>query len=386
MQRQDRDRPLLVLRVPDLVLMVGMLTLFSGRADGQNASGGGSEEWQPMGLMRIRDMTPFGISRLDMLPAYPAGMTPYPFTVELTYAYQNTWVLSQNVRDYLEQRGVERGPIGAAEIAAIQALPEDAYLLDGELGLLDLTLHYRPTDRVAFYATVPYFTPSGGFLDSTIENFHANFGFGTAGRNWVPRDQLVVVADLQSDSLVIDHAPENQFGDPVLGARYVVRAGRHRWNVVLEAAAKIGVHDGTSVFSTKTNDYGAQVLLQRSFTRNALYFSLAGVDYRPPEPSLSEARLIPTVVGGWETRAFKRTNFVLQISLSESTIQDTTLDELSTTKIQVTGGLQWLYRRYFFRFGITENHKHYDNTPDIGVSFSLGRTFGSSRAEHTQGP
>ena len=111
---------------------------------------GAAEEWQPMGLMRVRDMTPFGISRLDILPAYPAHVTPYTFALEVTYAHQNTWALSQNVRDYLEQRGLERGEIGAAEIAAIQALPGEAYLVDGELGLLDLTagLPHVVSDRL----------------------------------------------------------------------------------------------------------------------------------------------------------------------------------------------------------------------------------------------
>lgn len=379
-------RPLAALRVPHLVLMAALFTLLSAPADGQTTSGAGNREWQPIGLMRVRDMTPFGLSRLDMLPAYPVSATPYTFALEITYSYQNTWALSENVKDYLEQRGLERGEIGADEIAAIQALPGDAYLLDGEIGLIDLTLHYRATDRVALFATLPYFTFSGGFLDSTIENFHDNFGFGTAGRNFVPRDQFLAVADLERASLVIDRAPENELGDPVLGARYSVRAGRDRWNVALEGAVKVGLDDGDSVFSTETNDYGVQLLLQRSFRRNAFYVSLAGVDYRAPDRSVSEDRWIATLVGGWETRISKRANFILQTSVSESTVQETTLDELSATKIQVTGGLQWVYQRYAFRFGITENYKHYDNTPDIGFNLSIARIFVGSRPERTQSP
>ena len=316
------------------------------------------ELWQPMGLMRVRDMTPFGISRLDMLPAYPVSQTPHTFAFELTFSYQNTWALSQNVREYLKQRGIERGPMGSAEIAAIQALPGDAYMVDGELGLIDLTLHYRATDRLAFYGTIPYFRAGGGFLDGTIENFHRNFGFDTADREFVPKDQLRVVADLEGGSLVLDEPPDPQIGDPVLGARYVVRSVRHRTAVVLEGAAKLGVHGDNSVFATSTNDYGLQLLLQRAFTRHAFYLSLAAVDYRAPALSLADDSLIPTVIGGWEWRVWRRTDFVIQTSISKSTVQNTTLQELSAEKIQVTFGLQWLFAASSVRFGITENHAH----------------------------
>jgi len=362
-----------------LIAMAALFTVLSTVAV-VGVTVGAAEEWQPMGLMRVRDMTPFGISRLDILPSYPAEVKPYTFALELTYSYQNTWALSQNVRDYLRQRGLERGEIGPAEIAAIQALPGEAYLVDGELGLIDVTLHFKATDRIAFYATVPYFAAGGGFLDSTIENFHHNFGFGTAERNYVPRNRLLVVADLQRTSLVLDRNPESQFGDPVLGARYLARGGRQRWNVVLEGAVKLGLHEGDSVFATRTNDYGSQLLLQRSFERNALYFSLAGVSYRAPDRSVSEDGWVPTVVAGWETRISRRANLVVQAAVSESTVQDTTLQELSASKIQATLGLQWLYQRYSFRFGITENYAHYDNTPDVGFNLSVARFFVGSRA------
>lgn len=356
-----------------LVLMFALLTPFAVRADGERA---GNPEWQPMGLMRIRDMTPFGISRLDMLPAYPVSRAPYKFAFEVTFSYQNTWALSQNVRDYLKQRGIERGPIGPTEIAAIQALPGDAYMVDGELGLVDLSLHYRVNDRLAFYGTIPYLRASGGFLDGTIENFHRNFGFDTADREFVPKYEFHVVADIEGDSLVLQEPPDPELGDPVLGARYVVRSARHRSAAVLEGAVKFGVHSGDSVFSTSTNDYGIQLLLQHVLTRNAFYLSLAAVDYRAPPASVADDGVIPTVIGGWEWRVWRRTDFIFQTSISKSTVQNTTLDELSAEKIQVTFGLQWLFASSSVRLGITENHAHHDNTPDVGVHLTVAKVFG----------
>src|SRR5687768_13904879 len=58
--------------------------------------------WSHTGLLRARDLTPFGLLRLDMLPAHTADAEPGTWTFEVQYAYQNTFILSDNVRDYLE--------------------------------------------------------------------------------------------------------------------------------------------------------------------------------------------------------------------------------------------------------------------------------------------
>jgi len=336
--------------------------------------------WQTGGLMRVRDMTPFGIARLDMLPAHAVATTPGTFAFEVNISYQNTWALSDNVKDYLAARGIERGEITADDVAAIIALPGDAYLFDGELGLVDLTLHYRFTRHVGMYATLPYFTADGGFLDSTIEGFHDGAGFSSAGREFVPRNGWVAMGSLERATVVLDEPPESRFGDPVLGLRYSLTSAPSRYNVVLEAAVKLGLSDGHRLVSTGNDDYGLQVSLQHFFTRNALHLSLAGVYYQSPDPAFSKVTWIPTVVAGWETRISKNVNFILQGYFSESAVQETTLDELSADKVQATIGIQRLYRGHVLRFGITENIANHNNTPDVGINLSVARiVFGLPR-------
>ena len=53
------------------------------------------------GLLRVRDLTPFGFLRLDMRPAHAVSGPPGAWGVELELGYQNTWVLSPNVEQYL---------------------------------------------------------------------------------------------------------------------------------------------------------------------------------------------------------------------------------------------------------------------------------------------
>jgi hypothetical protein len=285
------------------------------------------------------------------------------------------------VRDYLDQRGLSRGEIDAAAVSDIRELPGDAYLVDGEFGVLDLTFHYRATPHAGIYVTVPWFSFQGGFLDGTIEGFHEEAGFSSAGRETVPRDRFFAIADLEHTTVVVDGRPASGLGDPVVALRYSLLRRPDRYNLVLEAAAKVTVVEREAFIATGRDDFGLQLSLQRFLRRNALYLSAAGVYYRPPDPGFAADGWIPTVVAGWETKVARNTNFILQGYGSRSSVQRSALAELSATKIQVTLGLQRTYRGHVLRFGITENVANYDNTPDLGFNLSVGRiVFGDPAA------
>src|SRR6187551_2815936 len=75
-----------------------------------------AEEGQLYGLLRSRDLSPFGFLRLDMRPAHAVNIETHTFAFEAELGYQNTWALSEHVEDYLtslEPSG--RRAIGSAE-------------------------------------------------------------------------------------------------------------------------------------------------------------------------------------------------------------------------------------------------------------------------------
>src|SRR5690606_5502493 len=84
------------------------------------------------GLLRARDLTPFGYLRLDMRPAYSGTPAPGTWAIEAELAYQNTWALSEEVERYLTELPGRR-ELGPAEYQAILDLPGENYLLDQEL-------------------------------------------------------------------------------------------------------------------------------------------------------------------------------------------------------------------------------------------------------------
>jgi len=152
-------------------------------------AGEAPEDGRFYGMLRSRDLTPFGFLRLDMRPAHAVAIEPHTFAFEAELGYQNTWALSRNVEKYLtdlEASGPRR-EIGPAEVQAIRDLPGENYLLDLESATLDLTMHYKISSQWTVYAIATAVSYHGGFLDSGIEKFHETFGFST----WLFLSQII---------------------------------------------------------------------------------------------------------------------------------------------------------------------------------------------------
>src|SRR6185503_19990154 len=155
------------------------------------------------GLLRSRDLSPFGFLRLDMLPEHAVAIEPGSWALGTEIGYQNTWALSPEVEKYLislEPTGRRR--IGPAEVQAIRDLPGENYLFDIETALLDVTVHCKLARDWTAYGIVSAITYQGGFLDSAIESFHDTFGVSSFGRPAVVRNSAALVYDLKGAQVV----------------------------------------------------------------------------------------------------------------------------------------------------------------------------------------
>jgi hypothetical protein len=327
------------------------------------------------GLLRERDLSPFGFLRLDMRPAHAVAIEPGTWALETEVGYQNTWALSPEVEKYLtsiEPQG--RHKFGPADVAAIQALPGENYLLDLELGLLDVTWHYKFTHDWTGYVTVSAVSYQGGFLDSTIEGFHDTLGFSDFGRPAIERNDVNLMYDLKSTQVVQIGAPtDGGFTDPTIGMRYVGFHMPENWALTLEGAIKVPVGGKRTLLSTGRTDYGVQASLQRYGNHHALYLDVAAVYYDGADfPVQQDSQVIPTLVFGYERVVTPRTNINLQGYISKSVYshRQTDLDELLGEKYQYSIGVRHRRENMLFTFGITENLQNINNTPDIG--FQLG--------------
>ncbi len=327
------------------------------------------------GLMRERDLTPFGFMRLDMRPAHAVSTEPGSWALETDVAFQNTWALSPEVEKYLT--GLEstgRRELGAAEVQAIRDLPGENYLVDLEAAVYDATVHYKLARDWSTYLVLSAVSFRGGFMDDTIEQFHDSFGFSTFGRPALARNRVNTVFDLKGASYMsLDAGASGGMLDPVFGLRYSSPQRMRGWNFSLEGAAKVPVAGEREFLSTGRMDVGLQASAQHRGRRQAFYVNAALVWYGGgPAPSPQEQQLVPTLVLGYELKLTERTNLNLQgyVSPSLYTKQETDLRELRANKYQATLGLRHRVENRVWTIGITENLQNVNNTPDIG--FQVG--------------
>ncbi|MEO8017657.1 MAG: DUF3187 family protein [Pseudomonadota bacterium] len=334
-----------------------------------------ADEGRFYGMLRSRDLTPFGFLRLDMRPAHAVSIEPHTFAFEAELGYQNTWALSRNVETYLKSlESSGRREIGPAEIDAIRNLPGENYLLDLESATLDLTAHYKLSSRWSVYAIATAVSYQGGFLDSTIESFHEALGFSTFGRHAIARNRTHLIYDLKSTQVVLSEPPKSPgFLDPTIGLRYAGIKLPGRWRMSMEAAVKVPLDGERPLLSTGRTDYGFQTSVRRLGERNALHVDLAVVYYAGEDiPSPHDAQVVPTVVIGWERQMSAHTNINLQGYASRSVYQraQTDLDELLSDKYQLSLGFRHRLDCCVVSFAATENLQNLNNTPDIG--FQMG--------------
>jgi hypothetical protein len=322
------------------------------------------------GMLRGRDLSPFGYLRLDMRPGFTGSLEPGSWGMETDVAYQNTWATSPEVEKYLNKLDGRR-ELGPAELQAIRDLPGENYLVDLELAQLDVTINYQFSENWGSYLIVSGASFGGGFLDSTIESFHEAIDAPRFGRPAAARDDYNVLFDLKGSQYAAFEAPSRGgLLDPVLGVRYTHSFEDRRWRLTAETAVKIPLADRSSALSTGRMDVGTQVSLQRFSGRHAVYMNLAAVYYAGMTNLVSEpSRVLPTLVVGYERRMTARTNLIFQGYLSRSVFQreQTDLSELRGTKIQLSGGFHHRRGANLFSFALTENIGNINNTPDIGV-------------------
>lgn len=324
-----------------------------------------------LGPLRLRDLTPFALQRLDFLPASAASRYPEGWAIETNVSFTNTFIMSDNVGDYLRARD-QRVPLGDSDFEAMGKLEGDAFYFDGSIAVLNLTFHYGLSERLAFYGILPVHHYHGGSLDGAIENFHESAGFSDFGRPLVARDRFQAYFKVGDRELLMAEQPRNTgLADPVIGVRS--RGWKwHAWDVVLEAALKLPWGADDALFSSGHIDIGTQLSLQRTWDRHGLYFSFNHVLFRGSDDFGNAVhRQIPGLTAAWETRLGDATTGIVQVSAARSVFRSGTDPELSAHQYQVSAGLRHRRGNVYYTFALTENVINFQNTPDIGFHFGM---------------
>lgn len=343
---------------------------------GMTAPAVAAEDQGFYGMLRGRDLSPFGYLRLDMRPGFTRPGAPGTWSIETDFAYQNTWATSPEVEKYLNKLPGRR-ELGPAELQAIRDLPGENYLVDLELGQVDFSVNYQISERWGAYLIASGASFGGGFMDGIIESFHDLIDSPRFGRPAAARNDYNVLFDLKGSQYAAFESPgSGGLLDPVVGVRYTRQTDDDRWRVSVESAVKLPLADRDRALSTGRTDVGMQVSIQRFSGKHAVYLNMAGVYYAGMSNLVQEpSRVLPTLVAGYERRITPRTNLIFQGYVSRSVFQraQTDLSELRGTKIQLSGGVHHRRGPHLLTFALTENIGNINNTPDIGLQ--MGYSF-----------
>lgn len=329
------------------------------------------------GILRARDLTPFGLQRLEMRPTDMSERPIGQWTIELQTAYQNTFAMTEAVNDYLQHRGTGRIPLRAQDAAALLAMPHDSYYVDAEIGVLDIILQRRFSQHFTAFFELPYIHYGQGKLDKLIEEFHDVAGVGQMGRDLVARHRFQIVYRFDDTQVqMLDREVRGGVSDPIVGIRYMPSLVSSPWQLAVEVAAKFPIAGERPLLSTGETDFGVQASTRRTFGRTTWQASAAVVHYSGGLESPAD-EIIPTLVLACSYAATPYTSVIVQTYASRSAVSETTLAELKDNKYQLSLGLQSRLRRWTWSFAITENVVNFDNTPDVG--FQLGLSYTGAR-------
>ena len=295
---------------------------------------------------------------------------------EMHYSVVNDHQVSPAVANYLIGiHGGDRRSLTSTDIDFILSLPKgESYYIDGEVSMLEFTTYWGLTNDLDFGINVNFIAYGGGFLDSTIYDFHDNLDLGQHSRDQVIDNDFLVVLGLQPGNPLVFLKPPTSGGlsDPSFFLRYAFPDDYKGWNFNLTTGLKVPLADEDVFLSTGSWDAGFQFIADKRYLRDAFIIN-AGIvypgDIKKHNMDLSSLPFVNlSWLHGFEGQMRKR--FFLQMLFSEHPFHETVNTQLSDIQFQITAGLKYDTSVGVIGIGFTENILNFNNTPDLGLHFT----------------
>lgn len=327
--------------------------------------------WRPVLFLAVlfvpcahaRDLSVFNVLRLEMPEVHSTAAPRELWSVDVQLGYQNTWSMSPNIQDHFETRGVRRR-LTADDITQILALPFEKFLVDLEMGVVDVAIHRRLAPGWSVYGILSAVTYGGGSFDAPVERFHSALGFREYVRGAVPRNSFTVIAELKDTHYVLQDAPAGGLLDPTLGVRYT------RGSLALDGAIKVPLGGTRPFLSNGHFEYGVQATLKEAWGPHSAWASLAAV--RTHGGGIVDTHggfVVPTAIAGYEYAFGERVSAFVQGHASRYALdsRDTDIGGLRQPKTQVSGGVRYRAGASTFSLSFSEGFGAYNGLPDLGL-------------------
>lgn len=332
----------------------------------------GEDSWVPVPF-RVRNLTFPAVLSLGFMPRPTDPVGAGNWALELNASVSNNFQMSAGVEEWLSARGGDRRPLSQSNATSIFAgLDEPQFLIDGEINVVDLGVHYGLTPRWTLSLRLGYLGYNGGFMDTFIQDFHDLVGIGQAGREFIGRGDFQVLFMNEEESLFMVERPSpGGFTDPTLSLTYSFPETWKGWSFSIEGAVKTPVAKVDDWLSTGSWDFGLQGTAEKKWRKNALILNLALVmpgdfeiegTFDPPG--------LPSVNVAYLHRFGRRTTGIIQALYSENIFRDEVDSSLSAYEFQITAGVKIEALGGSIGIAFTENLFNFDNTPDFGLHLS----------------
>lgn len=303
-------------------------------------------------------------------------LEPKRWEAEFALSIANTFVRSESTQRALQERS-ERAPVTREFLEQVrrEGLGEPIFYADGETFRTEVRLRRGLSGGRELEFRLPMTEVGGGAMDELLEGFHDLTSLDQDGRNNVPKNEAGFFVELIDRDVELDPTTSLSLSDPSLairGRRDSATPGRH---MIWEASVKLPLADDDNLASSGSFDAAAQTQWSRCKARQCRYGAL-NLRYLGEWETLGlPARFVPGGYVGLE-QIWREATWVVQLMIAGTTLDNIRVEDLHSEVWLLSFGLhKQLGEHYAMTAAITENVAHFENGPDLTLSWSLRRAF-----------
>ncbi len=275
-----------------------------------------------------------------------------------------------------------RVTLNLVSFAEIESSQSDGIELDGETYQAVFSYSHNLTDRLEVTAQLPYMYHSGGFMDSTVDEFHNLFGLPEGNRPNQGQDELLfAVQETGREPFRFDDSAGG-IGDTRTNVRYLLSApDPNARQLALQGGIKFASGDEDDLLGSGATDYSIGFGYSDPLTLSRLRMTLsahAGVLFMGDGEVLSDQQEDTVGFGGLQlsVAATQWLSLIAQIQ-GATAYYESNLDTIGSTTVQLGFGANFQFPQsgWNWQIGIVEDGLS-DVMPDFALHMEISRRFG----------
>jgi hypothetical protein len=251
-------------------------------------------------------------------------------------------------------------------------------LVDMEMAVLEMTLDYGLTDRMAVGLRLPFVSMNAGFMDQPLETFHAAFGLPNYDKHLRPKDDFAYDLKKDGQSWLDPESGGINLADITTEVKFAVAKsqGNDPAAISLSYQLKLPTGDSDHGFGSGAIDHGFFLPIQVHVDPYIFYLTPGYIWVADPKtkgPGV-RARDIQSFFLGGEYLLTSAISLLTQISFYTSPLEKTGIEKLDDGSLELAVGFQWqITPELNFEFAFCEDLTR--SVPDFNLHGRVIRYF-----------